>query len=358
MEYYDITKLKKKFPNCEIYMIYGEKSNGKTFSINLQVILENYFTTGKQGAYIRRWTEDIMGAAPASMYNSIWNKIKNDHPEYKGIIYYRKAWYLVKQDDKRESRPFCYAFSIGSVDHTNGSAFPDITSIFFDEFATRGQYQPDEIAKFQVLLSNIIRDRGDVTIYMAANTVNKFCPYFQQIGFKPDSLKQGDSVCLKIGKTRYAIEYAKSTEGGKPSDKYFAPSKTVSMITKGAWEMADYPKAPASWTKKDIKFSIFIIFNGSYIQGDYIALKDGGFLFFYPKKEKSIKNPTRDIVFSDEPDYRGNWYSCITRPTDELTKFIALQFEKGKVFYADDDTGEILRNYIIYSIEKTGISRL
>lgn len=356
MKYYSLERILKK--DAEYYMIYGEKSNGKTYAIN-SMILHKFLETGEQGVYVRRWTEDIMGATPASMYNSIYiNEIQGKYPQYSGVSYYRRAWYLVDHEGKREKIPFMYAFSLGSVDHTNGSAYPNVRTIFFDEFTTRGAYQPDEYERWQILLSNIIRDRGDVKIFMAGNTVNKISPYFKAIDFKPDSIQQGEIVLLKRGVTRYALEYTDATEGGKKSDKYFYSGKTVSMITKGAWEMAEYPKAPAKWSKGDIMMRLFIIFNGEYISGEFVHLNGGDFIFFYPKKIKKIFHPESDIVFCDFSDYRWNYYDGITRATDDISRLVALQFQRGKIFYADNDTGEILRNFIIYSVQKDGIRRL
>ena len=57
-EYYDVRDLMSEFPQCQYYVVFGERSNGKTYS-SLDYALENYFRDGSQFAYVRRWGEDV-----------------------------------------------------------------------------------------------------------------------------------------------------------------------------------------------------------------------------------------------------------------------------------------------------------
>ena len=58
MKYYDIRDTINSYPNAHYYVIYGERSNGKTYS-SLDFALDKYVKTGEQFAYVRRWGEDI-----------------------------------------------------------------------------------------------------------------------------------------------------------------------------------------------------------------------------------------------------------------------------------------------------------
>ena len=55
-------------------------------------------------------------------------------------------------------------------------------TILFDEFITKGMYLTDEFMAFMNTLSTIIRQRDNVKIFMCGNTVNKFNPYFEEMG--------------------------------------------------------------------------------------------------------------------------------------------------------------------------------
>ena len=47
---------------------------------------------------------------------------------------------------------------------------------------TRDIYLKDEFAIFANIISSLVRDREIKCIYMLANTVNKYCPYFEDMG--------------------------------------------------------------------------------------------------------------------------------------------------------------------------------
>lgn len=364
--YYDIEHLIKKYPGCEYYFPYGEKSSGKTYSINRHC-LKAYFERGHKFCYVRRTDIDIKSTACKSMFNDLAQKElkKLSGGKYTNIVYYRQGWYLVTPDGEKEKEPFCVAFALNAAQHTNGSSFPDIKNIFVDEVITRDAYLNGEIEKLEVLISNIVRDRGDVTIFLAGNTWNKYSPYFKYFNFDPTELEEGQTAKRNFKnaagtESTIALERTKPAPEGKSSDKYFSAnsSQSVNMITHGAWVADSYPKSQTRWTDSDVLQTFYIIFDGNYITGHIINTDGNPFLFFHKKKQPYIYNQDSDIVFSDKPNYRANYYQSITRPIDDISRFIARLFQTGKAFYADDDTGEILRNYIMYSINTTGISKL
>lgn len=364
IEYYDIEKLVSKYPGCEYYFSFGEKSSGKTYSINLHC-LKDYLNRGACFAYIRRTDVDLKSSAVHSMFNDICvNELKKiSGGKYTGVVSWKDGFYLVSKEGKRDTNPFCYTFALNATKHTNGSAFPMIKNVFVDEVITRDEYLPNELEKLETLLSNIVRSRGDATIFMAGNTWNKYSPYFKYFGFDPTKMAEGESRKIMVSniaeeETPVAIERTKPAPQGKPSDKYFltaAKTQTVSMITKGAWVCESYPKSQLKWNRSHILQEFYVIFDGNYITGDIVDADGNPFLFFHPKKDKFIHKPDSDMVFSDSPSYRRNYYQTITRPVDDPSRFIARLFQTGKAFYSDDDTGEILRNYILFSIQNSGM---
>ena len=58
IKYYDVETIVKKIPDAHYYVIIGERSNGKTYSI-LKYCLKEYFEKGSEFVYIRRFDEDI-----------------------------------------------------------------------------------------------------------------------------------------------------------------------------------------------------------------------------------------------------------------------------------------------------------
>ena len=64
-----------------------------------------------------------------------------------------------------DKQPFCYAFALSELEHDKSTAYPNVTTVLFDEFLSRKSYLPDEFVLFMNTLSTIIRERDNVKIY-------------------------------------------------------------------------------------------------------------------------------------------------------------------------------------------------
>lgn len=342
--------------NAVYNVIFGERSNGKTFSV-LKYALENYVNAGKQLAIVRRWQDDFTGKRGRTMFDALVaeNIIRNlTSDEWSDVYYYGARWFLCKYDEETGKRiiseePFAYGFSISSMEHDKSTSYPNITTILFDEFLTRTMYLPDEFVLFMNVISTIVRHRTDVKIFMLGNTVNKYCPYFSEMGLTHikemtagaiDIYRYGDSELT------VAVEYCKPNKKGKESDLYFAfDNPKLSMITGGAWELDIYPHLPYKYKPKDIIFTYFIKFDSELLQCEIISI-DYIFYTYIHRKTGELKNPNTDLIYSTEYDARPNWKRKITCPTSPIEKRIVAFFKNDKVFYQDNEVGEIVRNYL------------
>ena len=188
-KFYDLKNILSK--NADYNIIFGERSNGKTYAA-LKYGLENYIKTGEQMAYIRRWREDLRGKRTESLFanhtaNGLIEELTGG--KYNEVFYISNKWFLSYYDAEKQKRtpdttPFCYGFCLSEQEHEKSSSYPNITTVVFDEFLTRRYYLPDEFMLFMNLLSTIIRQRDNVRVFMLGNTVNKFCPYFTEMGLK------------------------------------------------------------------------------------------------------------------------------------------------------------------------------
>lgn len=369
--FYHIQELEKKYPDAQYYMVFGEKSNGKTYTI-LQKILYNYVNTGKQGAVLRRWDTDFRGQTGKSMFASFAKDgIISDltDGQFDDVIYYGNAWTLCTHDEKgkaiKDSKPFCFAFALNTVDHMNGVSFPDVTTVLFDEFMSRHGYLTDEFVSFEIAISNIVRQRTDVKIYMMGNSVNKECIYFREMGLNhifdknmKMNMKQGDSAVYQYGdsKLQVAVEYAKTgiARGGKPSDVYFAfDNPALNMITEGGWMMSSYPHKPCRFNDYDIKFIFFIQFHETLLQCEVVRKREGkkkyDFIFVHPKTTE-LQSPDTELIFDTQSSGLWNYSRKINqaRHKSKVVNQILSYFNNEKVFVSDNSTGEVLRNYLIW----------
>lgn len=359
MRYYSLTKILSK--KAQYNMIFGERSNGKTYSV-LKYAIKEYVKNGSQLAVIRRWQDDFRGKRAATMFDALVsnneiNKLTNG--EWTNVYYYGSRWYLCRYtDDKKNDRivddtPFAYAFAISTMEHDKSTSYPMIRIVFLDEFITRGSYLPDEFVLFMNVLSTIIRERDDVIIFMCGNTVNKYCIYFSEMGLNHVSKMQpGDIDIYEYGKSglRVAVEFCGAVSSTKPSDKYFAfDNPKLSMITgtNGIWEISIYPHKPIKFTQKDILFKYFIIFSGDMLQCE-IVYKDSYLFTYIHRKTTELKFPDKELIYSPDYDVRPNWRRKITKPHNDMEKKICSFFANDKVFYQDNEIGEIVRNYLIW----------
>lgn len=345
--------------NAHYNLIIGERSNGKTYAC-LEHAIKRYVEKGEQFAYIRRWQDDIKGKRASTIFNAL---VSNDlirkytNGEWSDIYYWGGKFYLCRYDEngKRENsdKIFGYTFAISSMEHDKSTSYPDITTIIFDEFLTRGMYLPDEFVLFCNCLSTIIRDRNNVKIFMLANTVNKYAPYFKEMGLKHiKDMEQGTIDIYTYGEheLKVAVEYCGNRES-KDSDLYFAfDNPKLNMITGGGWEINIYPHCPCKYRPKDIVFTFFINFDNELLQCEIVSLEETAFIFIH-RKTTPLKNENEDLIYTTEHSHKLNKRMCLTKPIDNLDKKIYYFFLSNLVFYQDNEVGEIVRNYLIWSTQ-------
>ena len=237
------------------------------------------------------------------------------------------------------------------MEHDKSSSYPNITTILFDEFLSRTGYLPDEFVLFMNVLSTIIRNRNNVKIFMLGNTVNKYCPYFKEMGLShARDMKAGTIDVYKYGESglTVAVEYTMPNKDGKGSEVYFAfDNPKLEMITGGAWEIDIYPHCPVKYKPNEVLFTYFIEFSGDLLQCEIVQHNDLNFTFIH-KKTTDIKDPENELIYSPEYSPRPNWRRKITKPTSTIEKRITEHYIKDKVFYADNEIGEVVRNYLIW----------
>ena len=242
-------------------------------------------------------------------------------------------------------------FSIAEMEHDKSTSYSKVTTIIFDEFLSRSYYLNDEFVLFMNVLSTIIRYRDNVKIFMLGNTVNKYCPYFKEMGLTHiNQMEKGTIEVYSYGesKLKVAVEYADSpVKGGtKPSDHYFAfNNPKLNMITGGAWEIALYPHCPVKYRPKDVLFTYFIEFDDALLQCEIVQVEDYDFTFIH-EKTTPLRDESKDIIFTTRYDARPNFFRNIRKPNSELERKIGMYFRKEKVFYQDNEVGEVVRNYL------------
>ena len=348
---------------AEYNIIYGERSNGKTTAV-LHYALVDHIESGyvNQLAIIRRWEEDFKGKNGQQMFENVVNLgwvEKYTKGKYNSVYYYSQRWYLVKYDKDgnkvcQANEPFALGFSITSEEHYKSTSYPDVKTVLFDEFITRKYYLPEEFVKFQNLLSTIIRLKTDVIIFMCGNTINKYCPYFAEMGLTGiKSQKKGTIDVYVYGEStlKVAVEYSDFPSKKKASKKYFAfDNPKLQMITNGGWEIDIYPHLPHKYAPKDVVYTFYIVFDGDMLEGKIISVDDVVFLYIHTKTTP-IKEDNERLVYQQNVDYRRNYRTNILKPYGKPDMKIYTLIKQNKIFYQDNEVGEIMNNYFKWCMQ-------
>ena len=354
MSYYNSKSILKK--SATYSMVFGERSNGKTYAF-LKYGLEQYFKNGYQIAYIRRWKEDIQGKRGSTIFNALIENGEIERlskGEFTGIHYYAGKFYLCNYDNGKaiynDINILGYAFALTDVEHDKSTAYPKIETIIFDEFLTNRLYLPNEFVIFMNVISTIIRRRETPKIFMLGNTVNKFCPYFQEMGLNNIlNMKQGEIDFYQYGESglSVAVEYCQTTSKNelKESKKYFAfNNPKLQMITGGAWELAIYPHLPAKYKPQDVLLTFFIEFSDNVFSCEIISIDDMAFIYVH-EKTTSIKDPNA-IIYGVDFSPKLNYNRNIFKPKTKVQQRILHFFKTERVYYQNNSVGDAIANYL------------
>lgn len=352
--YYTTARIDRK--NATYNVIFGERSNGKTYAL-LRKCLVNYVKTGAQMAYVRRWKEDITGRRAQRLYaglNENGEVEKITKGQFTGVHYWAGKWYLCTYDDTgkaiySDNDVIAFSFALSDGEHDKSTSFPRIETIVFDEFLTNRLYLNDEFILFMNTVSTIVRHRENVKIYMLGNTVNKFCPYFQEMGLNHiPKMEQGTIDVYRYGTSELtvAVEYCSNQNENKKSNKYFAfNNPKLEMITSGAWELSIYPHLPYKYKPKHIMLTFFIVFNDVTYQCEVIDLDNIYFIYIH-NKTTPIKNPNEQLIYSLDFNPELNYNRSIYKPINKVQQRISWFFNNDRVYYQNNEVGDAINNYL------------
>lgn len=368
-DFYSLDAILKKAPEAKYYVIFGEKSNGKTFAVK-KYALEQYLRTGAEMVLIRRFAEDLKNSNGslfwADMVSNVYegNMVaKMSKGAYDDVIRFGNRWYLVKRDadgnvppGQKLLHPFASYLTLATVEHNNTNAYPNVKTILFDEFVSKSEegYLRDEFMLFQIAVSNIVRARDDVKVFLCGNTFNRYCPYFTEMGLTHvKSQKKGtiDVYNYADSRLQVAVEYSGFKAKHKPSDSYFAfDNPKLKMVTSGDWAFSIYPHLPFPYDRSYIRYVFFIRFDGELFQAELMR-KERDLLIFVHRKTTPIKDGDTSLVY--DPDVRPEFnyrqdlfHPWAGAPTERLERLIAQLFLQKKVFYQDNEVGDTVNNYV------------
>lgn len=355
-KFYSLDKILEK--NCTYNIIIGERSNGKTYAC-LEYIIKNFFKTGKQSAIIRRWQTDITGFRGSQMFANFGSELikKYSGGKYDAIKYYSGKFYFGRYDpdmDKviySDGGLFCFLMSLSDNEHNKSLSYPNVNTIVFDEFIAKNLYITDEFVTFMNTLSTIIRDRTDVKIFMLGNTINKNCPYFDEMGLKNILSQQQGTIDLysySDGKLKVAVEYTAPNTTNKTNNYIFGfENPRLETIKNGAWELALYPHCPMKFDRKDILYTFLIKWKKAVYQCEIVGVDDNYFIFCHIKTTP-IKDDKITLVYDIEPTGKINYSTNIFVARNAVEQTIKNLIISEKIFFQNNIVGDYITSFLKY----------
>ena len=286
--YIDIPKLYDL--KCDVYIVFGERSAGKTFSV-LKGCFNDYERTGAEFIYMRT-REDylIRGRAFAAVANIKQYVEKSLWREESLLTYYSGA-YRKKSLGRKNSWEYedCgYSMSIGGWIKYKGSGYDKVKTIFLDEFiedtdtTTIIPLSTSEYLKgWTQNLSTIVRKRKGVRVVCCANSINAKSPIFTYYNIDARHIEQGKIYIFKRklqdgDEMKICVLY---TEPPKRAhvDKHIAifESETSDMTTTGSWQESLYPMSINGKSAKSVATSK---------KHSRLYLKDINLTFYFPSE--------------------------------------------------------------------------
>lgn len=321
--------------NADFNLVIGQRGNGKTFGV-LNHFLECYKKTKKRFCYIRRWDEDIKAFRMEQLFAPFRNVIDELFGEEFTIEYRNHKFYLVNGNGTKIDT-IGYVLSLSSSHHTKSIAYTNVGNILYDEFIRMSGEQElkDELSRFDNTLSTIIRgDNTNVVIWMLANTVSKYSPYFLRFGIDINKVEQGTvtvkDIPLETGEVlKVALEYCEfNEEASKKISKY----STNAMIKSGKWEIPEtdeIPTVPGSKIREQLLFSIY---------SEEVNVTIGCFL----RKEKWAElKPNDQMLYV--PEYHVREFLVI-RTIESKSSYFHLSTEKSLKYTQYNDLGTMLQD--------------
>lgn len=340
----------------DINFVIGQRGNGKTYGV-CKYFLECYKKTKKRFCYIRRWGEDIKGYRAEQLFSPLSEVVEQLFGEGYSIQYYRHKYYLVNPNGtKVDTIGYCVAISEAS--HTKSVAFVNLKYILFDEFIQMAGENTlrDEMSKFENTISTLVRANiNDCEIWLLANTVSKFSPYFVHYGIDINKVEQGQIITKELptddnkSVLRVSLEYCAYNEDvGKRTSKF----TTSKMISSGKWEIPptdDIPSVMGETVKERLFFSIYDpeadITIGCFLRNakwNTIEKNEDTFLYFHKEHRRqflvlrTINVKSNYYHLTDQKTLNYHTYNDLNLMLRDMLEDTDIDFERelymGRVF--------------------------
>ena len=325
IKHYNIDKLVSY--NADISILYGERSNGKSYQLKHKRAVIKYLETGKRFVLMRRFREEITASNIEQYFNDV-DVEKLTKGKYNCITVYRKQIYLSTFNSETfkttRGEKIGYAVALSTEQNYAGGSFLDVEDIIFEEFMTRSRYLSNEPTKLMNFYATVDRKRGTTKLWLVGNSISRVCPYLYEweLSNIVAKQKQGTIEVKEIDAgngdvVKLAVEYCESTG---------VSSHTIGwnkdMMNDGSWQSSPQPHLPKSYKDYIVCYRIGFMYQSFKFIGELLQDKETKDIcwFIYPYEKDFSDNI---VLFTDviKPSiyYQRNIYD-ITIKNNNFTR--------------------------------------
>ena len=189
--HYSIDNIDKE--NAIINIIYGERSNGKSYQVKHKKAVEKYLETGRRFILMRRWKEEITTEKIEQYFQDV-DIFKLTDGEYNCIVMYKKQLFLGHYNNETgkttRGDKIGYVVALSTEQNYAGASYLDVDDIIFEELMSRSVYIGGESDKLINFYSTVDRKRGTTKMWLVGNTISQVCPYLEDWGLQKIILNQ------------------------------------------------------------------------------------------------------------------------------------------------------------------------
>lgn len=368
-QYFDVDKLLEEKPDARYYFLLSGRARGKTYGVLRRSTKDQYAGLGLF-AYIRRYDEEIKTKNVQELF-SPQNIDKITDGKYNKIAFWRGFFYLERWDydeDKGEVRrsyrnpdPCGVALALNTWERDKGqdigAAYNGFKHIILDEAITGMNYLPNEFQTFQQVISSLVRDRyeKDTKIWVLANPLSKWCPYFPNLGITKEMIaKPNQRFEISYPKTNMTtiFEYIGSPEeeDSTPNKVYkaffaFPNSETKSRsITEGFWELEDSMQLPSQvYKNSERKKTVLLYFGEQWIKGEIMRYSETGVYYVVWSPSRAPKKGEYYFILNAVPDKYAIIGTNTGHPYAELLNRI---MRTNQIYYSDNTVADLFHGFI------------
>jgi len=164
--------------NRILNFVIGARGIGKSYAWKKYPI-KQFLKSGKQMIYVRRYKTEL------KKFSNYFNDIMTEFPDHEFKIKGREMYI--------DGKLFGWAIPLSAWQNEKSNAYPNVSTIIFDEFIRekdKSGYLPNDVEALLNLMDTVFRGREDVRCVCLSNAVSVVNPYFIYFDLVPNIEKR------------------------------------------------------------------------------------------------------------------------------------------------------------------------